>query len=131
MCNIKRKLKNPVHKFTGKPLKPSTVKSYQRDLADRRQWMKEDRLAIRMLVNHGLIGNRGPRWDQGKVIALHQHIIERERERYFERKEKEIEAEHPELIAHMDRIVKRGRERGFSSIGEMADHFEELWDEIL
>ena len=53
----RRKLKNPFHYSTGKPLEAITIKYYRRDLPRWQRSVQETKEAIRMMITCGILGN--------------------------------------------------------------------------
>ena len=58
ICRVRRKLKNPVHKKTGEPLKESTIKSYQSMLLCAERESRELKDTIRLLIINRYIGHK-------------------------------------------------------------------------
>lgn len=52
-----RKLKNPFHYSTGKPLKAITINYYRRDLPRWQQSVQQTKEAIKMMIICGILGN--------------------------------------------------------------------------
>jgi hypothetical protein len=62
----RKRLSNPVHRKTGKPLKPSTIKNYERWLKNLQEEIDHERRMIRLFIGHGLLGNKNV-----KSMVLH------------------------------------------------------------
>jgi hypothetical protein len=54
---LHRKLENPVHDRTGKPLNKHTIQKYKTQVEQTRRFLKAKELAIRMLRKFGILGN--------------------------------------------------------------------------
>jgi hypothetical protein len=79
---LKKKLKNPVHFKTGKPLNPNTIKWYrEHELPWRLGWLYDTKIAIQMLVAYGIIGKKKPNIKPGKVVYFHAYQQKKDIER--------------------------------------------------
>lgn len=55
---MRKKLKNPINRKTGKALKPATLKQYQKSIASEERKMKVYKYEIKILILYGYIGKR-------------------------------------------------------------------------
>jgi hypothetical protein len=54
---LQRKLENPVHDRTGKPLNKRTIQKYRANVEQTKRHLQAKELAIRMLEKFGILGN--------------------------------------------------------------------------
>lgn len=79
---LKKKLKNPVHFKTGKPLNPNTIIWYrEHTLPWRMDKLNDTKGAIQLLIAYGIIGKKRPKIKPGKVVALQVYREKKEIER--------------------------------------------------
>jgi len=75
LSKTRRKLKNPINKRTGKPLKPTTLKQYQSSIATHERNVRNYKCAIRLLIFYNYIEAHKirARWVR-KLKAQHQFL---------------------------------------------------------
>ena len=77
----RRKLKNPFHYSTGKPLEAITIKYYRRDLPRWQRSVQQTKEAIRMMITCGILGNGKSRLHSKVTPSFLKRILEVEKEK--------------------------------------------------
>jgi len=88
--NLKRKkLKNPINSRTGRPLAPSTIRTYQSELRGLKDCVDDYKEAIRFFASLGIFkGQKQVELAKGKVVSLMQYRSLKEVEQIKENIEK-------------------------------------------
>jgi len=80
---LKKKLKNPVHFKTGKPLNPNTIKWYrENNLPWRMDKLNDTKGAIQLLIAYGIIGKKKPTIKEGNLVFFHAYRQKKEIDHY-------------------------------------------------
>lgn len=102
----RKKLKNPVHHQTGKPLKQVTLDIYKSNIRSTENHLAGIDLAIEMLKKYGFLGNG--RKSINEVLALYPGEISKEDKPWIEAL-REIKNARDERKADREKIIHRIR----------------------
>ena len=77
---LKAKLKNPINSRTGQPLRASTIYQHTMELRRDQRELKELKVVIRIMLDHGVLGNKKPEVHSNifPVAAFHERRKQQE-----------------------------------------------------